>query len=168
MNPSTEKRIPLDDALDTLKAAYDTKKHTYIENKIREIETAHITRKSKLAWATVNEMTNRKKSRAARPSGDHPSERIKLWEEHFKDLLGRPASLPPHPEEIDSIISETLPIPVHEFTMKELIAAIRKNMDMGQLTAALFIDLQKAFDTLDHQSLTSKLLHQYSSADRDV
>ena len=38
---------------------------------------AHITRKSKLAWATVNELTNRKKSRAARPSGDHPSERIK-------------------------------------------------------------------------------------------
>lgn len=31
-------------------------------------------------------------------------------------------------------------------------------MDMGQLTGALLIDLQKAFDTVDHQSLTSKLL----------
>ena len=44
MNPSREKRIPLDDALGTLKAAYDTNKQTYIENKIHEIETSHITR----------------------------------------------------------------------------------------------------------------------------
>ena len=39
-----------------------------------------------------------------------------------------------------------------------LTDTIRKNMDMGELTGALFIDLQKAFDTVDHQSLTSKLL----------
>ena len=39
-----------------------------------------------------------------------------------------------------------------------LTDTIRKNMDMGQLTGALFIDLRKAFDTADHQSLTSKLL----------
>ena len=31
-------------------------------------------------------------------------------------------------------------------------------MDIGKLTGALFIDLRKAFDTVDHQSLTSKLL----------
>ena len=117
MNPSREKRIPLDKALDTLKAASDTNKQTYIENKIHEIETARITMTSKLAWATVNEVINLKKSRAARPSGDHMSKRIKLWEENFKNLLGRPASLPSHPEEIDRIISETLPIPVHEFAM---------------------------------------------------
>ena len=39
-----------------------------------------------------------------------------------------------------------------------LTDTVRKNMDMGQLTGALFIDLRKAFDTVDHQSLTSKLL----------
>ena len=70
-------------------------------------------------------MTNRKKSLAARPSGDHTSERIKLWEENFTNLLGRPASLTLHPEEIDTIISQTLPISVHEFTMEELTSAIR-------------------------------------------
>ena len=31
-------------------------------------------------------------------------------------------------------------------------------MEIRQLTGALFIDLGKAFDTVDHQSLTSKLL----------
>ena len=30
-------------------------------------------------------------------------------------------------------------------------------MDRGQLTGALFIDLRKAFDTVDHSTLISKL-----------
>ena len=34
---------------------------------------------------------------------------------------------------------------------------VRKNMDRGQLTGALFIDLRKAFDTVDHSTLISKL-----------
>ena len=34
---------------------------------------------------------------------------------------------------------------------------VRKSMDKGQLTGALFIDLRKAFDTVDHSTLISKL-----------
>ena len=34
---------------------------------------------------------------------------------------------------------------------------IRKNMDKGQLTGAIFIDLRKAFDTLSHSLIISKL-----------
>ncbi|CAB4009277.1 Hypothetical predicted protein, partial [Paramuricea clavata] len=34
---------------------------------------------------------------------------------------------------------------------------IRKNMDKGQLTGAIFIDLRKAFDTISHSLIVSKL-----------
>jgi len=34
---------------------------------------------------------------------------------------------------------------------------VRKSMDRGQLTGALFVDLKKAFDTVDHSILISKL-----------
>ena len=34
---------------------------------------------------------------------------------------------------------------------------ILSNMDIGQCTGAIYIDLRKAFDTVDHASLTSKL-----------
>ena len=43
-------------------------------------------------------------------------------------FLNRNSSpMPPDPEEFDTIISETLPIPVHEFTMEEVTSAIRSN-----------------------------------------
>ena len=35
--------------------------------------------------------------------------------------------------------------------------SIRKNMDKGLMTGAVFIDLSKAFDTLGHARLLSKL-----------
>ena len=34
---------------------------------------------------------------------------------------------------------------------------IRRNIDQGQLTGAVFIDLRKAFDTVNHEVLLSKL-----------
>ena len=123
---SREKIGPLDNALGTLEAAYDTNKQTYIENKIREIETAHITRKSKLIWATVNEVANRGKSSAARPSSDHPSEELSYGKNILKIFwVDLHLYQPTHTEDIDTIISETLPIHVHEFTMEELTSAIR-------------------------------------------
>ena len=36
---------------------------------------------------------------------------------------------------------------------------IRDNLDNGKITCRVFLDLQKAFDTVDHQILISKLEH---------
>ena len=45
--------------------------------------------------------------------------------------------------------------------------AIRKNMDKGLMTGAVLIDLSKAFDTLDHARLLSKL-SIYGIKDREL
>ena len=37
------------------------------------------------------------------------------------------------------------------------IDSIRKNMDLGKLTGAIFIDLNKAFDTLNHNQTINNL-----------
>ena len=39
----------------------------------------------------------------------------------------------------------------------EAAATIRKNMDLGKLTGAIFIDLSKAFDTLSHSQIINNL-----------
>ena len=43
----------------------------------------------------------------------------------------------------------------HAFTI--LVDSIRQNMDKGLMTGAVFLDLRKAFDTVDHSRIISKL-----------
>ena len=46
-----------------------------------------------------------------------------------------------------------------ELAALELIDRIHKSMDNGQIPVSIFLDLSKAFDTLDHTILLSKLKH---------
>ena len=41
----------------------------------------------------------------------------------------------------------------------DLVEEIRNAMDKGKLTIGVFIDLKKAFDTVDHRILVDKLDH---------
>jgi len=68
--------MSLNKALDYLKDTYDNNEKEYIQNKISE--TAHIQKKSILAWAIIREVSNYKVSHTGRPSGNNPMERIKL------------------------------------------------------------------------------------------
>jgi len=46
-----------------------------------------------------------------------------------------------------------------EHALLSLTESIRKTLDSGQFVCGVFIDLQKAFDTVDHNILISKLQH---------
>ena len=42
-------------------------------------------------------------------------------------------------------------------TQSAITDSIRRNMDAGQLTGAIFVDFRKAFDTIDHKIMLDKL-----------
>ena len=44
-----------------------------------------------------------------------------------------------------------------EHAVGELVAKIAKGIEQGKLTAAIFLDLSKAFDSLEHEAIFSKL-----------
>ena len=44
-----------------------------------------------------------------------------------------------------------------ELAAAMLLDDIRKNVDKGQLVGAVFVDLSKAFDTISHSKLVTKL-----------
>ena len=46
-------------------------------------------------------------------------------------------------------------------TLLNLIEAIMNALDDGNFACGIFIDLQKAFDTVNHSILLSKLCHYY-------
>ena len=46
-----------------------------------------------------------------------------------------------------------------EHALLRIVEEIRKNLDNGIFTCGVFIDLEKAFDTVNHKILLSKLDH---------
>ncbi|KXJ15597.1 hypothetical protein AC249_AIPGENE10297 [Exaiptasia diaphana] len=73
-----------------------------------------------------------------------------------KNVLGRtPHSTRIDPTTID--VGSGLSDIALQFAALSFSDNIRRNMDQGQLTGAVFIDLRKAFDTVDHAVLLDKL-----------
>ena len=44
-------------------------------------------------------------------------------------------------------------------TLINIVERIRESLDVGKFACGVFVDLQKAFDTVDHEILLSKLDH---------
>ena len=61
--------------------AYDEEQKNYVENKIKEIQDAHINHHSRLVWDTVNEVTRRKDPKGGRIKACNTEERLAIWKD---------------------------------------------------------------------------------------
>ena len=80
-------------------------------------------RQSRIAWQTINEVSRRKNTAKAKLKAANQQERIKLWKQHFENLLGNPPKIT-H-ESITKIISKQLNIKLGPFTQEELDSVLR-------------------------------------------
>ena len=81
-------------------------------------------RQSRIAWQTINKVSRRESTAKAKLKATNQQERIKLWRQHFKNLLGNPPKVT-H-EQITRIISKKLDIKLGLFTLEELDSVYRK------------------------------------------
>ena len=115
----------MEEAKNELDKAYNTEQRKYVEEKISIIKEAHVNHQARLVWRTVNEVTERKNSKLGRIKANSPEERVKLWLNHFKQLLGQPPVVDDQP--LIPKIFDTLPIKTGCFTEEELRASIKSS-----------------------------------------
>ena len=72
-------------------------------------------RQSRIAWQTINQLSRRNNTAKAKLKAANKQERIRLWKQHFENLLGNPPKITHEP--ITRIISKQLPIKLGPFTL---------------------------------------------------
>ena len=84
-------------------------------------------RQSRIACQTINEVTRRRSTAKAKLKANTQEERIHMWKQHFKNLLGKPPKV--KYKSIMKIISNQLDIKLGQFTQEELKSVLRKILD---------------------------------------
>ena len=81
-------------------------------------------RQSRIAWQTINKVSRKNSTAKAKLKATNQQERIKLWKQHFQNLLGNPPVVTHEP--ITRIIYKQLEIKLGLFTLEELNSVLRK------------------------------------------
>ena len=107
-NPTNTNARKLEKAQYQLAGIYLKEQAEYIQNQIDKIRDSVEDRQSRIAWQTINEVSRRKSTAKAKLKAASQQERVKLWEQHFKNLLVSPPKITDEP--ITRIISKQLDI----------------------------------------------------------
>ena len=105
------------------------KQREYIHNQIDKIKDLVEDRQSRIAWQTINQVSKRKTTTKAKLKAANQQERIKLWKQHFENLLGNPPKVTHEP--ITRIICKQLKIKLGPFTQEEIF--FLKKLKIGKL-----------------------------------
>ena len=123
-NPTITNARKLEKAQHQLAGIYLKEQTEYIQNQIYKIRDSVEDRQSRKAWQTINEVSRRKSTAKAKLKAANQQERIKLWKQHFENLLGNPPKVTNEP--ITRIISKQLDIKLGPFTKEEFDSVLRK------------------------------------------
>ena len=124
MNPTIANSRILKKAQYQLAGIYLKEQTEFIQNKINKIRDSVEDRQSRIAWQAINEVSRRKRTAKAKLKAANQQERIKLWKQHFENLLTNPPNVTQEP--ITRIINKQLDIKLGPFTKEELNSVLRK------------------------------------------
>ena len=127
--PTNANAQKLKKAQNELASIYLKEQTEYIQNQRDKIRDSVEDRQSRIAWQTINEVSRRKSTTKAKLKATNQQERIKLWKQHFKNLLGNLPKVTHKP--ITRIVSKQLNIKLRPFTLEELDSVLRKIKNRG-------------------------------------
>ena len=107
-NPTNTNARKLEKAQYQLTSIYLKEQTEYIQNQIDKIRDSVEDRQSRIAWQSINKVSRRKSTTKAKLKAANQQERIKLWKQHFENLLGNPPKVTHEPTA--RIISKQLDI----------------------------------------------------------
>ena len=123
-NPTNTNAEKLEKAQYQFTGIYLKELTEYRQNQIDKIRDSVEDRQSRIAWQTIYEVSRRKSTAKAKLKAASQQERVKLWKQHFENLLGNPPKVTNEP--ITRIISKQLDIKLGPFTKEELDSVLRK------------------------------------------
>ena len=127
-----------------LDLAYVEAEIAYVNGKISDISNLHINRQHSAAWKTINDLSGKGSNPQPIIKGGNKQKRLENWMSHFRNLLGKPRTLPA----VDTLpkiqICDYLNIPTNEFTINELTPVLnhflKKALGPDKIPAILWKD----------------------------
>ena len=132
-NPSKTNKDKLAAAKKSLDDAYINAQVAFINGKIDNLSNLHINQQHSAAWKTINELSGKGSNPTPTIKGGSRDKRLENWLSHFKNLLGKPASVPEGSTLPKVQVSNLLNIPTDKFNKAELILVLKnmKNKALG-------------------------------------
>ena len=132
-NPSQTNKDKLAAAKKSLDDAYINVQVAFINGKIDDLSNLHINQQHSAAWKTINELSGKGSNPTPTIKGGSRDKRLENWLSHFKNLLGKPASLPEGSSLPKVQVSDHLNISTDKFNKAELIYVLKnmKNKALG-------------------------------------
>ena len=122
--PTNTNALELKKAQNELASIYLKEQTEYIQNQIDKFRDSVEDRQSRIAWQMINQVSRRNSTAKAKLKATNQQERIKLWKQHFENLLGNPPEVTHEP--ITRIISKQLDIKLGLFNLEKLDSVLRK------------------------------------------
>ena len=124
--PTQSNKIQMIVAKKNLDDAYLDSEVDFINGKIDALSSQHISKQHHLAWKTVKELSGKNSGSNVSIKGGSSAKRLENWSNHFKNLLGKRATLPETNTLPNERISNTLDIDTSPFSLAELSTATKQ------------------------------------------
>ena len=93
-----------------------------LTSKVEAVEQAHASSRHGEAWKLINDISGRNCAQSSKLKADSPEERVKLWYNHFSNLLGSPPKISEEDTPIHTVF-DALDISEEPFSGEEFLQA---------------------------------------------